>query len=350
MSPGSDPVWRNRRHRRDQVELALRALHGLLRDRDYVVREDKVEIVDASTGRSAAGRSWSRGLHQMVEAKEGCALTQPTRVAARLSLQRFFGRYLGLAGISGTALETRQELHRAFGLVVVPIPLRRPGRRVVGPLRLFADAAQRHAAVPARVMPLLAAGRAVLVTTDTVEQARALCDELARHGLNPARLDALHDAQEAAVVAAAGQPGALTVATRMAGRGTDIELHPATRAAGGLHVIVCQDNPSRRLDRQVMGRSARAGDPGSAEVWRTLDAAAWQPRPGPAAVIDHTARWLCHRASAGTGPHLRLHGLAAAWFKARQRQHELAGWRLRQLQLEEDLQWQTRVGWPNAAR
>lgn len=341
-----DPAWRNRRHRRDQAELAIRALHGLVRDRDYVVRDDRVLLVDPATGRSAAGRAWSRGLHQLVEAKEGCALTEPTRVAARLSLQRFFGRYRSLAGITGTASEARRELHATFGLGVVAIPLRVRSRRSNGPLRLFADDAGRQAAVAARAAELLAAGRPVLVATDTVEQARALCAALTAHGLAASRLDALHDAHEAAVVAAAGQPRALTVATRMAGRGTDIELHPDARTAGGLHVIVCQDNPSGRLDRQVIGRCARAGDPGSAELWRTLEAAAWQPRPGLTGVLDRGVLALLRRvATAGrSAAWARIGRLASRWFEARQRHHERAGWRMRRLQLEDDLQWQTRVG------
>jgi preprotein translocase subunit SecA len=228
-----------------------------------------------------------------------------------------------------------------------------------------------------RVAQLIASGRAVLVATDSVEQARQAAAMLQTAGIHAERLDALNDAHEAQVIAAAGQPRAVTVATRMAGRGTDIALHPETARAGGLHVIVCQDNPSARSDRQVIGRCARSGDPGSAEVWRCLDAAAWWPRSGFPGVIDAVALRACRAVTEVTaGPHdcdpLRDAGdpvprqssssgsdgrnpdrgspsgvaqrLALTWFAWRQWTHDREGARQRRLQLEEDLQWQIRVG------
>lgn len=371
------PLWQNRRHRQDQAGLAVRALHSLVRGRDYIVRRGCVELLDPNSGRSADGRAWSRGLHALVEAKEGCALSKPTEVVARLSLQRFFRRYRRLAGVSGSLREVRRELHDAYGLPVLVVPLRVPSRRAPVALKLFPDEEHRQAALHDRAAELTALGRAVLIATETVSQSRQIAAALDRKGVGTARLDALDDALEAAVIASAGRPQAVTVATRMAGRGTDIALHPATQQTGGLHVIVCQDNASSRLDRQVIGRCARAGDPGSAEIWLCLDAAVWSPRQGALGIGDALAlRAFRAVTSVTVDPHgdagrLQAGGragggrssssqpvryrmgvraaaviqrMAATWFAWRQWSHERHGARQRRIQLEEDLLWQTRVG------
>jgi preprotein translocase subunit SecA len=283
-------VWLNRRHCTDLIETALQALHGLQRDRDYLVRDKQLLLLDPVTGRVADGRVWSRGLQALVELKENCTLTAPNQIAAQISLQRFFGRYLKVAGMSGTLHECRGEVLRGYGRAVVPVALRVASKRVRHADRLFANSAQRLKAVVARVAELHASGRPVLVGCDSVQSTQKMCIALRAAGLQPARLDARHDELEADIIAAAGQLGALTVTTHMAGRGADIALGDGVAALGGLHVLCCQDNRSARLDRQLLGRSARAGDPGSGEVWRVLDAAAWQPDSGWPGWADRLVR------------------------------------------------------------
>ena len=352
-------VWFNRRHRADLLASALHALHGLQADRDYVVRDGSVQLLDPVTGRPAEGRQWSRGLHALVEMKEGCRLSPPTRVAARLSLQRFFGRYLRLAGMSGTLRECAGELRAAYGCGVVPVPRRLPSRLAHLPLRLFATEAQRVHAMVRRVRQLHARGRPVLVATSSVQASQAMSQALERAGIVHARLDARHDAQEAQVVARAGQRGAVTVATHMAGRGTDIALGPGVARLGGLHVLCCQDNPSARLDRQVVGRSGRRGEPGVAEVWRVLEASAWKPGSGWAGWVDRLviARWQrrfeVRPPAAAAGPArgaprsrraLQPGPLEARWFAWRQAREEAQQARVREASVEQDLQWQHRSG------
>jgi preprotein translocase subunit SecA len=276
LSAGLGGAWHNRRHRQDSVLAALEALHLLERDRHYLVREGRVQLLDAVTGRTADGRVWSRGLQTLVELKEGCTVSPATTTRTQISFQRFFARYLRLCGMSGTLRECRAELRALYRREVVPVALRKPSQRLLLPDRLFASAPQRWRAVVARVAALQAQGRPVLVGTDSVGDSETLAAWLTAAGVTHRVLNARHDADEAHIVAQAGQPGAVTVATHMAGRGTDIELGPGVAALGGLHVLSCQDNASARLDRQLIGRCARQGDPGSAEVFRSLDAPRWR--------------------------------------------------------------------------
>ncbi len=273
-------LWRSSRHREHAISVALVARHQLVRDRDYLLREEagpegqKVErivIVDAVSGRLAEGRRWSRGLHAMVALKEGCKPEPELETLAQLTFQRFFRRYHRLGGLSGTLSESRAELLALYGLPIVTVAPRLPPQRRLQPTRVFAGAEARWAAVAARCAALAAAGRPVLVGTESVADSQALSALLTASGLPHAVLNARHDADEAAIVARAGEAGRITVATNMAGRGTDIELDARARAAGGLHVLCCQLNPSRRLDRQLIGRAARQGQPGSAETWLALD-------------------------------------------------------------------------------
>ncbi len=259
--------WRRSRWRREVMATALAGLHLFHRDTHYLVRDDRVELLDEVTGRTAAGRVWSRGLQTIVEMKEGLPPSPETETLTQITFQRFFRRYWRLGGISGTLREARAELRRVYGATVVQVPLNRPGRRVDLPPCLFADEPARLAAACARVRALQAAGRPVLVGTDSVGDSHAFGEVLQRAGVAHRVLNALQDTNEAEIVAQAGHAGRITVATRMAGRGTDIALDDAAREAGGLHVLSLQHNPSRRLDRQLAGRAARHGDPGSAESW-----------------------------------------------------------------------------------
>ena len=259
--------WQRPRYRREAVVVALAGLHACRRDRHYVVRDGAIELLDEVTGRIAAGRVWSRGLHTVVALKEGLRPPDETDTLAQITFQRFFQRYWRLCGLSGTLWDARAELREVYGAPVVRIALHRPCRRRELPPRGFASDDERWSAVAGRVAALAAAGRPVLVGTDSVADSQALSRRLQERGIAHRLLNALNDAEEAAIVADAGRAGSVTVATRMAGRGTDIELDEAARAAGGLHVLSCQHNPSRRLDRQLAGRAARQGDPGSTETW-----------------------------------------------------------------------------------
>lgn len=329
-SAGWGGPWTQRRSRLDRVAQALVALHALHADRDYLLRDGQVQLLDAVTGRTAPGRVWSRGLHTLVELKEGCALSPATHTQAQTSYQRFFARYLHLAGTSGTLAECRGELAAVYGLAVVTVPRRLPCRRQQGPHRLFDHAAARREAAVQRVQALVAQGRPVVLGVASVGEAAALSAQLAQAGVAHRVLDARHDADEATTVAAAGQAGAVTVATALAGRGTDIELGPGVAAAGGLHVLCCQDNPSARLDRQLIGRAARQGDPGSAEVW--LCRGTPDSSPGP----------IGRKPPKGSGLAAAA-GVLRVWQGWQQHAHQQEGMRQRRLLLEQDLSWQTRL-------
>jgi preprotein translocase subunit SecA len=262
--------WLNTRHCEDTVTQALTARHLLRRGRDFVVEEGQVHIVDETTGRKAPGRSWSHGLHQLVEIKEGCAPSAQVMTLAQITYQCFFPRYFKLCGMSGTLMEARGELLNIYDLQVATVPLRRPSQRKGLPTQVFENGGLLWPAVAARVRELHEQGRPVLVGTDSVLDSELLSRLLHASGLPHALLNASQDRHEAQIIAAAGAPGAITVATNMAGRGTDIILADASRVAGGLHVISCQQNASRRIDRQLMGRCARQGDPGSVELFIAL--------------------------------------------------------------------------------
>lgn len=264
-------VWRNRLHREESVCMALAALRLFQRERHYLVQDGKVVIIDETTGRLAPGRVWSRGLHRLVELKEGCTPTDAQSTTAQITFQRFFRRYHRLGGMSGTLTESRAELRQVFGLDVVKVPLRRPSRRTLSATRLFPDRDTQFQAVVKRVQELVLERRPVLVGTNSVAESNTLSHRLTEVGVPHAVLNASQDAHEAHIVERAGQAGQVTVATNMAGRGTDIALGPGVEERGGLHVICCQHNVSARIDRQLIGRCARQGDPGSAESLLALD-------------------------------------------------------------------------------
>jgi len=252
------------RLREERVLRALEARHLYHRGRQYVVRDGQVVIVDEATGRLMPDRSWGDGLHQAVEAKEGVAVSPPRSTSARLSFQRFFSRYGRLAGLTGTAAEAQAEVWDCYGLLTVRIPTHRPCRRSLHPARVLPTASARAEAVVAMVAEARAHGRPVLVGTRSVAASEALSDRLRRAGIPHHVLNAVNHGAEAAIIAGAGQRGAITVATNMAGRGTDIILGDGVAALGGLLVIATERHDSARVDRQLIGRAARQGDPGAA--------------------------------------------------------------------------------------
>jgi preprotein translocase subunit SecA len=258
------PVWRNRLHREETIATALAALHLYQRDRHYLVRDGKVAMIDPGTGRIAEGRSWSGGLHQMIELKEGCSVSTENETCAQITFQRLFRRYWRLGGMSGTLREARGELRKVYDLQVVPVPLRRPNRLNRESTRLYPDRERQFNAVLERTREQVASGRPVLIGTDSVADSHALSQRLTEAGIAHRVLNAHHEAAEAQIIGKAGTAGSVTVTTNMAGRGTDVSLGPGVAQQGGLTLICCQHNASRRIDRQLIGRCARHGDPGTA--------------------------------------------------------------------------------------
>jgi preprotein translocase subunit SecA len=264
-------VWAGRLRREELVRQALVAQRLFVRDKHYLVRDGKVQIIDEFTGRVMADRSWEHGLHQLIEAKEGCAPTRPHDPLARISYQRFFRRYLHLAGMTGTAREVSGELWSVYGLAVVSVPPNRPSRRRGFPDCIYPTAAEKWTAVVERIKALHQNGRPVLVGTRSVAASEHLSRLLAAEELPHQVLNARQDREEAAIVAQAGEPGRITVATNMAGRGTDVRLAPAVAELGGLHVIATERHEAHRIDRQLFGRCGRQGDPGSYEAIVSLE-------------------------------------------------------------------------------
>ncbi|MCP4117584.1 MAG: prepilin peptidase [Desulfobacteraceae bacterium] len=276
--------WQNARHLEEMVCLALHALHLLHRDRDYLVHENKIVIIDANTGRTMPDRSWERGLHQLVEAKENAPLTRARDQLGRLTYQRFFRRYLHLGGMTGTAREAGSELWSVYRLRVREIPLHRPSRREELPPRVYPRAEEKWAAVITAVKEMQRRGRPVLIGTGSVADSELLGRRLTAAKIPHQVLNARQDKEEARIVAAAGRQGQVTVATNMAGRGTDIPLAGGVAGLGGLHVIATCRNQARRIDRQLYGRCARQGDPGSFQEILSLEDELLQQNCHPALI------------------------------------------------------------------
>ena len=338
LAVGLGGPWQRPRYRREALVVALTALHVLRRDRHYVVNDGEVQLLDEVSGRIAVGRVWSRGLHTVVALKEGLHAPAETETVAQTTFQRFFQRYWRLGGISGTLWEARAELRAVYGASVVRVPLHRPCCRVELPTRRFLNLDTLFAAVVERVASLSAAGRPVLVGTDSVADSLHLSRLLQGRGIAHAVLNALQHGDEARIVAVAGHRAQVTVATRMAGRGTDIELDAAARAAGGLHVLSCQHNASRRLDRQLAGRAGRQGDPGSTEAW-CLD---HQPSAQQVSA-DKERPWKKSSTPFAWPQHAPTFRSWAQWREERRRAAQRA--RL----LEQDLHWERRLSFAGRA-
>ena len=264
-------MWIGARRREELIRRALSALYLFQRDKQYLVRGDKVQIIDEYTGRVMADRSWERGLHQMIEAKEGCPVTGQQETLARISYQRFFRRYLRIAGMTGTAREVARELWAVYRLPVITIPPNRPVRRHRVADQVYVSAEAKWTAIAATLRRLHTEGRPVLVGTRSVSASEHLSELLKAQGLPHRVLNARQDQEEAEVIAKAGQRGSITVATNMAGRGTDIRLGPEVAEIGGLHVLATERHDARRIDRQLFGRGGRQGDPGSYQATVSLE-------------------------------------------------------------------------------
>ncbi len=257
--------WRFPERAQGVVSLSVMARHVYKRDRQYLVDEEgKVAIVDEATGRVMAGRSWSHGIHQAIEAMEGLELSSPPKTVARMTFQNFFKRYHRLCGASGTLQGIERELRRSYGLSVVPVAPRVPSRLRQEGLRVFVDLDARFEAVVEEVRRSHAQATPVLVGTRKIADTERLSQALAQAGIEHHVLNAKHHAQEALIVERAGTPGAVTVSTNMAGRGTDILLGPGAVETGGLRVLMFEPHDARRIEWQLYGRAGRQGAPGSA--------------------------------------------------------------------------------------
>jgi preprotein translocase subunit SecA len=255
----------------EHIERAIKVGREMFLDRQYVVRDGEIVIVDEFTGRLGEGRKWRAGIHQAVEAKEGVKITFATSQAARITVQDFFLRYERLAGMTGTAVTSAGELLRIYKCRVVPVPTNRPPIREKMPTLVFGTKEEKWQAIIEEISQLHQVGRPVLVGTRTIDKSEQLSKLLVERQIEHAVLNARHVAQEAEIVAQAGQKGKVTVATNMAGRGTDIRLGEGVVQLGGLHVICTELHESQRIDRQLIGRCGRQGDPGTYRQYLALD-------------------------------------------------------------------------------
>lgn len=253
------------------IERAIRAAREFVRDRHYIVRDGEVVIVDEFTGRLAEGRRWRDGLHQAVEAREGLTVGLPSGDAARVTLQDYMLRYPHLAGMTGTIATAAHELTKIYSTPVLVVPTNRPPQRIALSDRVLGTSAARWQAIVEEVQQMHAFGRPVLVGTRSIDKSERLSKLLAAAKIPHKVLNARHLPAEAEIVASAGERGRVTVATNMAGRGTDIRLADDVRALGGLHVIISELHESARIDRQLIGRCGRQGDPGSYRLFMALD-------------------------------------------------------------------------------
>ncbi|MCB0878001.1 MAG: preprotein translocase subunit SecA, partial [Thermoleophilia bacterium] len=261
----------------NHLNQSIRARTLYHRDKEYVIAPDErtgeptVKIVDENTGRVMEGRRWSEGLHQAVEAKEGVRPQQENVTVASITIQNYFRMYRKLAGMTGTAHTEAAELKEIYGLDVVQVPPNRPVQRKDENDFIFKTERGKFQAIVREIKERNEKGQPVLVGTIAVARSEALSDELNRNGIKHTVLNAKHHAQEAEIILDAGQPGAVTIATNMAGRGIDIKLGEGVKELGGLYVLGTERHESRRIDDQLRGRSGRQGDPGESRFFLSLD-------------------------------------------------------------------------------
>jgi preprotein translocase subunit SecA len=264
-------AWRSPDAREELLCQALSAVHLYQKDRHYIVLDGKVQIVDEYTGRVMPDRSWQYGLHQMIETKEGLTPTNQRDTLAQITYQRFFRRYVRLAGMSGTLREVDGEMLAVYGLRTTSVPTHAPSRRRCIGTTILPTVDQKWQEVALAARREAEAGRAVLIGTRSVAASEAISGILGANGVDHVVLNARQDKAEADAIGNAGLPGRITVATNMAGRGTDIHLSAEVTTRGGLHVILTEYHESARIDRQLIGRAGRQGDPGTFEIIASLD-------------------------------------------------------------------------------
>ena len=271
LTTGMGGFWKGERRCHEMLNFALTAKELYLRDKQYIVSEDKIVIIDEFTGRLMPDRTWRDGLHQAIEAREGVKVTTPKDTYARLSFQRFFRMYKKLSGMTGTAAESVSEFWKIYHLPVVRIPTNRPCIRKTLPNIILPDESAKWDRIIREVKTIHETGRPILIGVRSVRASEHLSRLLKDENLEHQVLNAIYHHQEAQIVAEAGKEGKITVATNMAGRGTHIKLGRGVAELGGLHVIAAEPNDSGRIDRQLFGRGARQGDPGSAQAIFSLE-------------------------------------------------------------------------------
>lgn len=255
----------------DYTERAIKCHRDYHLDRQYVVRDGEIVIVDEFTGRLAEGRKWRDGIHQAIEAKEKIQVTVPTGQAARITVQDLFLRYKHLAGMTGTAATSARELRRIYKTPVVQVPTNRPPQRIRMPDRVYGSMMSKFAAIVEEVLDIHHQGRPILIGTRSIDKSAILAKMLSNAGVEVQVLNAHEIAREADIVAEAGHRGRVTVATNMAGRGTDVKLAAGVQELGGMMVICTELHDAARIDRQLIGRCGRQGDPGSYRQYLSLD-------------------------------------------------------------------------------
>ncbi|MEF3254227.1 MAG: preprotein translocase subunit SecA [Deferribacterales bacterium] len=253
------------------INNSLKAHNLFHKDVDYVVQNGQVVIVDEFTGRLMPGRRYSDGLHQAIEAKEGVKIESENQTLASITFQNYFRMYKKLAGMTGTALTEANEFMEIYGLRVVPIPTNKPMIRIDHPDQIYKTAKEKYDAIVKEIVEMHKKGRPVLVGTVSIEKSEYLSRLLAKRLIPHEVLNAKHHEKEAAIIAKAGAKGAVTIATNMAGRGTDIKINEEVKNLGGLHIIGTERHESRRIDNQLRGRSGRQGDPGSSRFFLSLE-------------------------------------------------------------------------------
>ncbi len=284
-------ILKNPKWRKDLLLKALQAREFFLRGKHYIVRDGKVVIVDENTGRLMPDRTWRQGLHQAIEIKEGLEITAPSETMASVSFQRFFRQIPRLSGVTGTALENAPEFWSVYELPVIAVPTHRPCRRKVEGERLFVDEDQKYEAIVQEVERGLEAGRPVLIGTRNVSASERLAAMLHERNIPFELLNAVHHEREAKIIGLAGWVGQVTIATNMAGRGTDIRLQEGVADRGGLRVLATERHESHRIDRQLFGRCARQGDAGSVLIFGSMEDEIGR-RFIPRVVRDLCACWL----------------------------------------------------------
>lgn len=312
-----------------RIELALLVRLRYVRDRHYVVRGDEVVIVDEFTGRLAEGRRWRDGIHQVIEAREGTPISPETGQAARITLQNFLLRYERLAGMTGTVANSRAELRRIYRLETVKVPTHRPPRRELLTPRVYGTAREKWLALVDEAIEVHRTGRPVLIGTRTIDASQIVSALLRDAGVEHRVLNAHQVEVEAGIVATAGRRGAVTVATNMAGRGTDIRLEEASLQLGGLLVLGSEMHESQRIDRQLIGRCGRQGDPGAFRQYLSLEDELLRTGLGPI-----VAKRLAERGSRTVGA---IDGAVRRFVRA-QRRVEAKHYRQRLRLMEQELE------------
>ncbi len=252
-------------------ERAIKVGREFFLDQHYVIRDNKIVIVDEATGRLAEGRRWGRGIHQAVEAKEGLQIEIETSNAAQITVQQLINRYPTISGMTGSAWECRREFRRVYRTSTRRIDTNKPLHRYRLPCRFYYTQAEKWAAIVSDIQQISEIGRPVLIGTRTIENSEKLSNLLQEAEIEHVVLNARHIEQEAEIIARAGEPGRVTVATNMAGRGTDIKLGEGVAELGGLHVMCAELHDSSRIDRQLFGRCGRQGDPGTTQQFISVE-------------------------------------------------------------------------------